>query len=134
LFDQSGCSRGRRPRPNSCEVRAATKAPVTSLRRHLQIALPRLHLTLPNRPLFANKVAFDKMQKELANRHMDEVTMWRAILRYLERIPGSMKEVQLPDGKVKNQCVYTPHSFAGHDGGERFARCADLKVGKLKLI
>ena len=31
---------------------------------------------------------------------MDEVTMWRVILGYLERIPGAMKEVALNDGET----------------------------------
>lgn len=49
--------------------------------------------------------------EELANRHMDEVTMWRVILRYLERLPGSTKEVEHPDGTLHRECVYTPHSL-----------------------
>jgi site-specific recombinase XerD len=38
----------------------------------------------------------------LADRAMDEVTMWRTILAYLERLPGAMKE---------GRCLYTPHSL-----------------------
>ena len=49
--------------------------------------------------------------EHLANRAMDEVTMWRVVLSYLERLPGSMREVPLPDGSVKRECVYTPHSL-----------------------
>lgn len=49
--------------------------------------------------------------EELANRHMDEITMWRVILRYVTRLPGSMKEVHLADGTVKEECIYTPHSL-----------------------
>lgn len=37
--------------------------------------------------------------------------MYLIILRYLEQLPGSLKEVELGDGTVKTQCVYTPHSL-----------------------
>ena len=37
--------------------------------------------------------------------------MYLIILRYLEQLPGSMKEVDLADGTVKTQCMYTPHSL-----------------------
>jgi integrase len=47
----------------------------------------------------------------LANRSMDEVTMWRVILGYLERIPGCTREVTLPDGSARRECIYTPHSL-----------------------
>ena len=49
--------------------------------------------------------------EELANRLMDEITLWRVILRYVKRLPGAMKEVHLADGTVREQCVYTPHSL-----------------------
>src|SRR4051794_2697236 len=42
---------------------------------------------------------------------MDEVTMWRVILRYLERLPGSTKEITRPDGTAGRDCIYTPHSL-----------------------
>ena len=47
----------------------------------------------------------------LANRSMDEVTLWRVVLAYLKRLPGAMTEVQLPDGSMEVRCVYTPHSL-----------------------
>ena len=49
--------------------------------------------------------------EDLAGRHMDEITMWRVVLGYLERLPGATKEVELPDGTVHRECVYTPHSL-----------------------
>jgi len=49
--------------------------------------------------------------EELANRAMDEVTMWRVVLGYLERLPGSMREVAAPDGSTASRCCYTPHSL-----------------------
>jgi len=48
----------------------------------------------------------------LANRPMDEVTMWRLTLGYLERLPDSTRLVsQGADGTVRRKCVYTPHSL-----------------------
>jgi integrase len=37
--------------------------------------------------------------------------MWRVVLSYLERLPGSMREVTLPDGSTHQSCIYTPHSL-----------------------
>ena len=42
---------------------------------------------------------------------MGEVTMYRAILDYLMRLPGAIKEVTGKDGKPKQRCIYTPHSL-----------------------
>ena len=36
--------------------------------------------------------------KKLANRAMDEVTMYRLVQNYMERLPGAMKEIQEADG------------------------------------
>jgi hypothetical protein len=49
--------------------------------------------------------------QELADRPMDEVTMWRVVLGYLERLPGSMREVRLPDGSIASRCCYAPRSL-----------------------
>ena len=37
--------------------------------------------------------------------------MYGLIQRYLEQLPGAMKEEQLPDGSNLRRCVYTPHSL-----------------------
>ena len=37
--------------------------------------------------------------------------MWRTVENYLMQLPGSVKEVQLPDGSTVRQSVYTPHSI-----------------------
>lgn len=37
--------------------------------------------------------------------------MYRAILGYLERLPGTMKEILGKDGEPRQQCIYTPHSL-----------------------
>lgn len=48
---------------------------------------------------------------KLANRPIDEVTMYRLLQSYLERLPGAVREVQRPDGTTARQCIYTPHSL-----------------------
>ena len=47
----------------------------------------------------------------LGNRHLSPTMMYLIILRYLEQLPGSMKQAELPDGTVKTHCIYTPHSL-----------------------
>lgn len=49
--------------------------------------------------------------KKLADRAMDETTMYRVIQRYLESLPGALKEVAYPDGTTGFGCLYTPHSL-----------------------
>jgi hypothetical protein len=55
----------------------------------------------------------DSRSEHLANRPMDEVTMWRVVLSYLEGLPGSAREVTLSDWTVRRECIYTPHSLRG---------------------
>jgi len=64
---------------------------------------------LQSGPLFRPRR--NSRKEELANRPMDEITMWRVILGYLERIPGAMKDAPLPDGSTRRHCIYTPHSL-----------------------
>lgn len=49
--------------------------------------------------------------EKLADTSMDDRTMYRIILSYLEKLPGAMKDEQLPDGSVVRMCIYTPHSI-----------------------
>ena len=37
--------------------------------------------------------------------------MYLLIGHYLQRLPGAMKEEQLPDGSTIRRCIYTPHSL-----------------------
>ncbi len=37
--------------------------------------------------------------------------MWRVVLSYLERLPGSTHEVTSADGSARRECIYTPHSL-----------------------
>jgi site-specific recombinase XerD len=64
---------------------------------------------LTSGPLFRPRRA--PGSEKLAERAMGEVTMYRAILEYLRRLPGAMKETTDKDGKPKQHCIYTPHSL-----------------------
>jgi len=66
------------------------------------------HAELRSGPLFRPQLGSGP---SLATRRMDPATMYRVIQRYLERLPGAMKEVQLDDGSTKRKCIYTPHSL-----------------------
>lgn len=67
------------------------------------------HAGITSGPLFRPRL--NARSKKLSDRPMDVATMYRLIQGYLERLPGAMKEVQLPDGTTAKQCVYTPHSL-----------------------
>jgi site-specific recombinase XerD len=67
------------------------------------------HAGITSGPLFRPRL--NPRSKKLANRAMDPVTMYRLIQSYLEQLPGAVKEIQQPDGRTTNQCVYTPHSL-----------------------
>ncbi len=60
-------------------------------------------------PLF--RPARNSRSADMANRHMTEVTLWRLVVGYLERLPGAMREIQKPNGAVCAECIYTPHSL-----------------------
>jgi site-specific recombinase XerD len=63
---------------------------------------------------------------------MDEVTLYRVILGYLQRLPGAMKEMTGKDGKPEMRCIYTPHSLRATtatlllDGNNDMAEVQDL--------
>ena len=42
---------------------------------------------------------------------MNEATLYRVILGYLAKLPGSMREAPLPDGSTVKVCVFSPHSL-----------------------
>ena len=60
-------------------------------------------------PLFRPRL--NPRSTKLGKGHMEETTMRRLIESYLERLPGAMKEIELPDGSTARQSVYTPHSL-----------------------
>jgi integrase/recombinase XerC len=49
--------------------------------------------------------------QKLGDRPMGDVTMYRLILGYLERLPGAMKVVTGKDGDPRMRCIYSPHSL-----------------------
>ncbi len=67
------------------------------------------HAGLTSGPLFRPRRA--PGSEKLAERHMGEVTMYRVILGYLERLPSAMKEVIGKNGQPGMHCIYTPHSL-----------------------
>jgi site-specific recombinase XerD len=42
---------------------------------------------------------------------MTERTMNRLLMRYLQKLPGAMHDVELADGSTVRQCLYSPHSL-----------------------
>jgi site-specific recombinase XerD len=60
-------------------------------------------------PLFRPRL--NPRSVKLGKGRMNETTMYRSIQSYLERLPGAMKEVELPDGTTTRQSVYSPHSL-----------------------
>jgi site-specific recombinase XerD len=61
-------------------------------------------------PLFRAR-AGSRAKEKLASRAMDEATMYRLLMRYLERLPKANREVELSDGSKAMRCIYTPHSL-----------------------
>jgi len=47
----------------------------------------------------------------LAERRITERSMNRLLMKYLERLPGSVQEIELPSGEKASRCVYSPHSL-----------------------
>jgi site-specific recombinase XerD len=60
-------------------------------------------------PLFRPRL--NSRSDKLSPTRIDEVTMYRIIMGYLEQLPGAMKEVVLRDGTVVSRCIYTPHGL-----------------------
>ena len=60
-------------------------------------------------PLFRPRL--NSRSQKLADRPMVPLTMYLLIESYLEKLPGSVKEVDQPDGSKASQCIFTPHSL-----------------------
>ena len=76
-------------------------------------------------PLFRPRL--NSRSVELANRHMCPVTMYMVLMGYLRRLPGALKEVEVPEPvagietpegeaaadakETVKECIYTPHSL-----------------------
>jgi site-specific recombinase XerD len=42
---------------------------------------------------------------------MNQRSMYRVLMSYLECVPGAMHEIELPTGEKEKVCVYSPHSL-----------------------
>lgn len=88
------------------------------------------HAGLTSGPLFRPRRV--PASEELAARRLSEVSLYRLIMSYLERLPGAMKEVTGKDGKPRKRCLYTPHSLRATtatlllDGNNDMAEVQDL--------
>lgn len=49
--------------------------------------------------------------ERLGDRGMNERAINRLLMGYLERLPGAMHEVELPDGSKVRRCSYSPYSL-----------------------
>jgi integrase/recombinase XerC len=81
-------------------------------------------------PLFRPQAAVHS--EALSDRGMTDRTMNRLLMTYLERLPGAMHEIELPDGRKERHCVYSPHSLRATtatlllDAGTDIASVQDL--------
>lgn len=60
-------------------------------------------------PLFRPR-AHSRSQR-LADSHMEEFTMYRLLMGYLEKLPGAMVGRRDPQGREVLDCIYNPHSL-----------------------
>jgi site-specific recombinase XerD len=42
---------------------------------------------------------------------MTQRAMYNVLMSYLERLPGAMREKELPSGEKVQECVFSPHSM-----------------------
>jgi site-specific recombinase XerD len=64
---------------------------------------------LKSGPLFRPRL--NPRSNKLSDRAMNSATLYRLIQRYLEALPGTVKEIELPDGSKTPRCIFTPHSL-----------------------
>ena len=64
---------------------------------------------LTSGPLFRPRL--NSRSTKLGDGAMNPVTMYLLIQSYLERLPGATREIELPDGTKRSDCIYTPHSL-----------------------
>lgn len=67
------------------------------------------HARLESGPLF--RPQHNSKSERLAERALTERSMNRLLMKYLERLPGAMQEVELSNGSKQMQCIYSPHSL-----------------------
>ena len=69
--------------------------------------IEKAHLT--GGPLFRPRL--NPRSHKLSNREMDAATMYRLIQKYMEQLPGAVKEQVADESNVSHHRIYTPHSL-----------------------
>jgi len=64
---------------------------------------------LTSGPLFRPRLG--PRSQQLADRPLEASALYLLLQKYLERLPGALKEEQLPDGSTAQRSIYTPHSL-----------------------
>lgn len=64
---------------------------------------------LTSGPLF--RAQLNSRSDKLGNKGLKPLAMYRLLLRYLLRLPNSIREVIRPDGTKSRECIYSPHSL-----------------------
>jgi hypothetical protein len=102
------------------QARARHEVPRTSLRCHLHIALPCLHLILRDQPAFANNVAFDKnvdcFEVTSTYRLMRTQIKWRSlgfVSRFVLIFRSSSRKA------VQEQCLSASIKWSSQDQAKR---------------
>lgn len=72
-----------------------------AIREYLSVA------EISSGPLF--RARLNPKSKKLGRKAISPPTMYRIVMGYLERLPRSMKTVELEDGTTKRVCRYHPH-------------------------
>jgi site-specific recombinase XerD len=63
---------------------------------------------------------------DLAPRRMTDRSMYRLLMSYLDRLPGAMREKELPDGEKIQECIYSPPLC-----GRQRRRCCWMRAWRL---
>jgi site-specific recombinase XerD len=75
----------------------------------IQEYIDRANLT--SGPLFRPQHNSQSHEPRLTERSFTPTGMYKLIAEYLAQLPTAVKEEQLPDGTIRQRCVYTPHSL-----------------------
>src|SRR5579872_5953980 len=88
------------PAPSPLSI-AHTSVLFKSFKRH--------YASIESGPLFRPRLS--AYGDALAPRRMTQRSMYRLLMRYLERLPGAMREKESSPGERIRECAYSPHSL-----------------------